>query len=168
MTDCNQVNWCLEILKVTPTFIIGCIALRIAWQQKETAKEQRKIAKAKLNLDLFTRRLEIFTKTWEAASSVSQTENPISAPISMTNLFAEASFLFDSDVEAYMKELAMKMNNLAIMRAQLQAKSRSNTAPPIHEDEYEEMNKLETWIFKAATMEIRNTFKRYLNFGEWH
>jgi len=53
MTDCNQVNWCLEILKVMPTFIVGCIAAHISWQQSKTAKEQSQIAKAKLNLDLF-------------------------------------------------------------------------------------------------------------------
>jgi len=116
MTDCNQVNWCLEILKVMPTFIVGCIAAHISWQQSKTAKEQSQIAKAKLNLDLFNRRLAIFEETWSAASSVMRSNEPVPPPVSMTNLYPEAYFLFGSDVEEYMKELAKKMTELSIIR----------------------------------------------------
>ena len=93
MTDWNQVNWGLEVLKVVPTFIVGCIAAGISWQQRNIAKEQSSTAKAKLNLDLFKRRLEIFEETWGAASIVIQSGEPIFAPLSMTNLYPEASFL---------------------------------------------------------------------------
>jgi hypothetical protein len=163
MTDCNQVNWGLEVLKVVPTFIVACIAVYIAFRQSKTAEEQREIAKAKLNLDLFTRRLDVFTKTWDAASSVSQSKEFRYAPISMTNLYPEASFLFGSDVEVYMKELARKMNNLASMREQTER----NNDFPIPADKNNEILELESWIFNAAAKGIRNTFSPYLNFGQW-
>jgi len=63
-----------------------------------------------------------------------------------------------------MKELAMKMNNLATIRAQ----TKSNNEFPIPIDKYNEILDLENWIFNAATKEIRNTFNHYLNFGEWY
>jgi hypothetical protein len=91
MADFNQV--CLELLKVMPTFIVGCIAARISWQQSRTAKEQCRIAEAKLSLDLFMRRLAIFEETWAAASSVISSSEPVPPPVSMTNLYPEASFL---------------------------------------------------------------------------
>ncbi|MEQ1544462.1 hypothetical protein [Methyloglobulus sp.] len=97
--DCNQVDWYLEFLKVTPTLIVGIIAVIITYQQ-------RNIAKAKLNLDLFERRLMIFNETWVVASSAIQSVEPIYAPPSFTNLYPEASFLFGGEVETYMKELA--------------------------------------------------------------
>jgi len=162
MTDCNQVNWCLELLKVMPTFIVGLIALGIAGQQSRTAKEQRSIAKAKLNLDLFTRRLAIFEETWSAASSVMRSSELVPPPASMTNLYPEASFLFGSDVEAYMKELAQKMSKLSIIR-QLTIKN-NNVLPS---DKINEALELENWICTAAMEGIRNTFSPYLNFGEW-
>lgn len=161
MTDCNQVNWCLEILKVMPTFIVGCIAAHISWQQSKTAKEQSKIAKAKLNLDLFTRRLAIFEETWSAASSVMRSNEPVPPPVSMTNLYPEAYFLFGSDVEEYMKELAKKMTELSIIR---QITIKNNITPP---DKIAASVELESWICSAAMEGIRKTFSPYLNFQQW-
>lgn len=106
MTDCNQVNWLLELAKITPTFIIGLIAVYIAWRQWETAR-------AKLNLDLFARRLEVFDKTWGAASSLNQKPDPVYPSVEFTNLLPEASFLFGAEVEEYMRVLIDKMNRLA-------------------------------------------------------
>jgi hypothetical protein len=142
--------------------IVGIIAAIIAWQQSKTAKEQRNIAKAKLNLDLFERRLEIFNATWAAASSVIQSNEPIYAPPSMTNLYPEASFLFRSDIETYMKELAGKMTQLAMIREQ--TKRNNDILPP---DKISETCELEKWIGNAAMQGVRDAFSPYLSFGHW-
>lgn len=160
MADCNQVNWLLEIIKIVPTFIVGLIAVRIAWKQGDIAQEQRNIAEAKLNLDLFTRRLAIFTETWEAASNVVQTNDPMPPPPSMTNLLPEASFLLGAEIEAYMKELADKMIALAAIR---RAKGNNNPDSPNKINEID----LERWIINAAKEGIRNIFSPYLNFSKW-
>jgi hypothetical protein len=145
-----------------PTVIVGCIAARISWQQSRTAEEQRKIASAKLNLDLFTRRLEIFKETWGAASSVRRSSDPVPAPASMTNLYPEASFLFGSEVEEYMNELGHKMNDLSVIR---QLTQRNNCV--LSPDEINKMKELDEWIYNAAMDGIRNKFSPYLNLGQW-
>lgn len=66
----------LELVKGVPTvlvtLLIGVIATYIAWRQCKVAKEQRRIAHAKLNLDLFQRRYEIFELTWAMLSSMNK------------------------------------------------------------------------------------------------
>ena len=75
-----EINWGVEIVRALPTLIVGVIATWIASQQAAVAKEQRRIAQAKLNLDLFHERMKIFEVTWSAASSVAQSAEPCHAP----------------------------------------------------------------------------------------
>lgn len=150
MTDCNQVNWFLESIKIAPTLIIGLIAAYIAWRQWETAR-------AKLNLDLFTRRLLVFDKTWGAASSLSVKPSPVYPPAEFTNLLPEASFLFGAEVEDYMKELKDKMNNLAVIYEQ----------GNLNDEKKNEAIELHRWIQNAASQGIRDIFRPYLSFGQW-
>lgn len=154
MTDCNQVNWLLEIIKIVPVFIIGLIAGYIAWKQWEAAR-------AKLKLDLFTRRLAIFTETWETASNVVLSRDPMPPPLSMTNLLPEASFLFGAEVEAYMKELIGKMSGLAAIR-----RARDNNNPNSFNNNDNEIV-LENWFLNEAKQGVRNTFSPYLDFSQW-
>jgi hypothetical protein len=72
------------------------------------------------------------------------------------------AFLFGSDVEAYMKELAQKMSKLSVIRQLTIANNK--VVPPNNIDEAFE---LESWIYTAAIEGIRNTFSPYLNFREW-
>jgi hypothetical protein len=155
MTDCNQVNWFLAFVKIMPTLIIGLIAAYIAWKQWETAR-------AKLNLDLFARRLEVFDKTWGAASSLSQNHSPVYPPVVFTNLLPEASFLFGAEVEEYMRLLVDKMNRLAII---YQAR---NDNTDFNNELKNEILELENWINNAARQGVRDIFSPYLSFGEWH
>lgn len=157
-----EINWGVEFLRALPTFIVGGIATWIASQQAAVAKEQRRIAQAKLNLDLFHERMKIFEATWSAASSVVQSAEPCYAPSSMTNLLPQASFLFRPEVEEYMKELISQMTKLAVIRAS--TKSNSNIVPA---DNIPEHVALETWLGNAARTGIREKFSPYLNFAEW-
>jgi hypothetical protein len=160
--DCNQVNCFLELLKVTPTLIVGIIAAIIAWQQSKTAKEQRIIAKAKLNLDLFERRLKVFEATWEAASLAANNGATIIPPPSMTNLYPTASFLFGVEVEAYMKELAGKITEFGTI-LELTRRNGGHVPP----ESINEMKELQYWIGMAAVEGVRNIFSPYLSFGQW-
>ena len=77
---CAEFNWYLEAAHILPTLFVAAIAACIAWQQLETAT-------AKLNIDLFEKRIAIFNETWEAASSIRVTSEPTMPKASFTNLF---------------------------------------------------------------------------------
>jgi hypothetical protein len=156
---CDSLCWWAEVLKILPTFIVGLIAARIAWQQSATAMEQRRISQAKLNLDLFDRRLAIFNATWGRASAVLNTDKPMLAPPDMTNRYAEASFLFGPEVEEFMKQLATTMTSLAMAREHLKSpKMLYDHDPEVKAENEKAKSDLmihETWIREAATSGIR-------------
>jgi len=160
--DFNQVNWCLELLKVTPTLVVGIIAAIIAWQQSKTSKEQRNIAQAKLNLDLFEQRLPIFDATFKAAifaykDNDEETKNE--AWQGMTNLYAEASFLFKPEVEAYMRELSETIGEL---------KKHRRDPNPNDNEKNKRVIELTKQLEEAVRQGIRTKFSPYLNFGQWN
>lgn len=162
VASCTNPSLWIEILKVLPTAIVGAIAAYIAWRQAEIAKEQREISSAKLNLDLFERRLAVFNATWEAASNSIINDHAELAPANMTNMFPQASFLFGPEIESHMREVAAKITRLAIIR---QMTIQNNNIPP--SETVSERVELETWIAKAATTGIRSKFAPYLNFSDW-
>lgn len=164
MSNCADI-W-LEIVKGLPTalvaLLIGVPTVYVAFRQKAIAAEQKRIAQAKLNLDLFERRLKVFEETWSAASAALRSDGPTRAPAAMTNLYPEASFLFEPDVEAYMHEVARKMTELAGIR-QMTVQN-GDVLPP---DKIDEHYKLEAWLFEAATTGVRSRFQPYLDFSKW-
>ena len=158
---CSEVNLALETLKIAPTAFVGAVAVYIAWRQYKVGAEQREIARAKLNLDLFERRLAVFDATWEAASRLS-TNEPSYPPVTFTNLYPQAAFLFGPEVEAYMKMLAAKLTQLAII-----ADLTSKNGGVVPADRTAERGNLEQWILVAAVDEIRAIFSPYLKFSQW-
>lgn len=162
MCDFACVNWGLELLKVTPTIIVAVMALSISRAQKNIAADQRDIAKAKLNLDLFERRMKVFDVTWGAASRCVNSATPEGAPIELTNLLPTAGFLFGPEVETYMRQLVHDINELAIC-AQV-TRQRGNIMDPDRIDRWTELN---LSIVNAATDGIRQVFGPYLNFANW-
>lgn len=159
-----QADLWVEIAKGLPAalvaLVIGAAAAYIAWRQKQIAEEQRTIAKKKLGLDLFDRRLKVFEATWGAASDALR--QPQHAPPSMTNLYPEASFLFGKEVEAYMKQVAEKMSVLAMIDQM--TRSNGDMMPPNRIDEH---CAAQTWLTEAALSGIRSVFSPYLDFAEW-
>lgn len=154
----------MEVLKGLPAavvaLLIGSIAAYIAWRQKEIAEEQRVIAKKKLGLELFERRLKVFEATWSAASdALRQAQH---APASMTNLYPEASFLFGKEVEAYMRQVAEKMSVLAMIDQM--TRNNGDLMPANRIDEY---HAAQAWLTEAALTGLRSVFNPYLDFAEW-
>jgi hypothetical protein len=64
---CIQGTICFELMKGIPAAIVATFAAGIAGI---IAWRQYKVAKAKLNLDLFERRYKIFHNTWEELSNI--------------------------------------------------------------------------------------------------
>jgi hypothetical protein len=134
------------------TLIVAAIAVYIAYQQWLTAR-------AKLNLDLFERRLPIFDATLKAAIfAYNDEETKNEALQGMTNLYAEASFLFKPEVEAYMRELSETIGEL---------KKHRRDPNPNDNEKNKRVVALTKQLEGAVRQGIRTKFSPYLNFGQW-
>jgi hypothetical protein len=88
--------------------VIGCIAARITYNQF-------RVAEAKLKLDLFERRYNIFHETWKTLSEVvgkGTREKNYGFGTPFNNYIPEAKFLFGADIETYLNTLASKWAKL--------------------------------------------------------
>jgi hypothetical protein len=86
----------------------------IAASQRDIVLEQRKVATAKLNLDLFDRRLRAVHGRWGflshgAVSDVTDYSDP-----KFTNLIRKARFLFGDEIADFMSEASSKKTQMAV------------------------------------------------------
>ena len=156
-----------ELVKGLPavvvTLVIGGIAAYIAWRQFQVAAEQRRLAQAKLKLDLFQRRYEIFEHTWSMLSSMIQ-ERPGQAKIEMDfdNARPRARFLFGPEVADYMAEISRRRIDQQIIMAT--TRQRGDVMRP---EGIQRNLENSTFFFNEASSGARDLFGHYLNFSEW-
>lgn len=158
----SLINVLVEIIKVIPTLLVGVIAARIAWQQSETAKEQRNIAQAKLKFDLFEKRLEYYNAMCELASAVESYRDhskAIDALKRMILLSRQSDFLFGSDVTDLVVEMCEKIR---VLGSGVEATIKNNNAVP--ENTLKEIQSANDWIKNAP---LESVFKPYLDFSQW-
>ncbi len=132
--------------------IIGIIAAWIAYNQY-------KVARAKLNLDLFDKRHHIFQKTWECLSQ-SQSPEAEKLRLNFTNLIPEVSFIFGKNVKDYMYDINKKLIELNMLTIKLKSGN-------ITKDETERITELSTWFYNEASIGSRKVFSEYLDFSKW-
>ncbi len=151
----------LELIKILPTFIVGLIALRIAWQQAETSRQQKKIAQAKLKFDLFTRRLAVYQAVMnlaDASKNYKSVEEAKQALQELILLAYEAEFLFGKPVNDLVTELCTKV---AILGKGLEKVAKTGS---IDHEQLPELRMANDWIKNAP---ITNTFRRYMDLSDW-
>ncbi len=104
----------IELLKIIPTFIIGCIAAYIAYQQW-------KISHKKLKYDLFERRFKIFEATKMFIVNIITCGGIGSERgrrmIGVANKYLPSTisvyFLFDQDIIDYVEECVRRVNEMS-------------------------------------------------------
>ena len=161
----------LELGKLAVTTLVSIVVGYVTWRissgqkaiaasQRDIALEQRRVATAKLNLDLFDRRYELFMEVWGflshgAVGDVVQYSDP-----KFTNLIPKARFLFGDDIADYMNEASTKKTQLAL------ANKQKTSAPYATPDADQQIYDLSIWF----TTEGKDCFKRfanYLDFANW-
>ena len=154
-----QPSILLELVKGLPAafvaLVIGAIATWIAYNQY-------KVARAKLNLDLFDKRHHIFQKTWECLSQI-YGENSKKRLQDFTNLIPEASFIFGKDIGNYMKEISNKIIEFNILNTKIQNASNGH----LGENDINRNAELATWLLNEASTGSRKMFSEYLDFSNW-
>ncbi|KFG96059.1 hypothetical protein GQ56_0116925 [Burkholderia paludis] len=158
----TQSIW-FELVKGVPAavvaLLVGIVAGLIAWRQY-------RVARAKLNLDLFEKRYELFMIVWAFASSVIQGgADTLTAKerIEMTNLLPKIEFLFGKDIADYVRKLSAQHASLwAILTA---TRANHGIMPAQHVDTHTELME---WFANEALEGVKQRFGVYLNFEEWH
>ena len=148
---------------VVVTLVIGGLAAYIAWQQYQVAVEQRRVAHAKLNLDLFQRRYEIFESTWIMLSAmIHGTPNLNEVESTFNNARPRARFLFGVGVEQYMTDLTTRILETKEIRKALE-----QSGPPGSAEQNARLIASQSFFQHEAGVGIRDMFGRYLDFSEW-
>lgn len=156
-----QSIW-FELVKGVPTavvaLVVGIVGGLIAWRQY-------RVARAKLNLDLFEKRYELFMVVWTFVSSVVQggvRRLNSQERVEMTNQIPKMEFLFGNDLAEYVRKIsAQHASLLSIQQATLR---NNNVMPEEHVQAHLELMK---WFADEASDGVRARFGEYLNFEEW-
>lgn len=142
---------------------LGTSQRDIAKQQALTAFEQKRISAAKLNLDLFKERYDLFMKVWGFLSdALEDTADKHSHPLQpeFTNLIPKARFLFGDEIANYMGEANKKRVQLWTL---LHMQRRGEGNPTF---EGKNIGDMHTWFSDEATNCFRR-FADYLDFSAW-
>jgi len=156
---CASGTVCFELLKGIPAafvaLVIGLIAACITWNQY-------KVARAKLNLDLFDKRHNIFQKTWECLSLIYDSDYE-KRRIDLMNYLPEASFIFGKEVEVYLRNINEKLIQFNI----LNIKIKNQQHHPVEDSEIKKNAELANWLLNEASTGVKDVFSPYLDFSKW-
>ncbi len=154
--NCIDGTICFELIKGLPaafvTLIIGILAVYIAWRQY-------RVAKAKLNLDLFEKRMKIYNETNLFLKGYLNTSGRNAEQAQhFSEFLTEAGFLFGKDIEDYMEELVRKFINQLRHREKV-----GNTSSEENKDAWES----EKWLARQQSQVVKAKFGKYLDFSLW-
>jgi|SRR5271170_1707414 len=151
MGCCVQGTTCFEILKIAPTALIALIVAIITFQQW-------RVSKAKLKLDLFDRRYDVFFKTWvilseTVAKGTRETNYGLGTPFN--NFLPQAKFLFGDDINNYLDLVSEKWTRLHGIEGM------------DRQSEYAQEKSDLMMFFHDESARAKDVFGPYLNFDEW-
>lgn len=144
-------------MQLIVTLIIGTIAGLLTLRQYQ-------LAKAKLKLDLFQKRFDIFHKIWIVLSETAivgtrPEHHGLGTPFN--NYAPEAFFIFGKDIEAYMEELSTRWKELRGLE------ERDDITSPERNEHIERMRVLTDYFFEQVSHGAKARFAPYLSFEKW-
>jgi hypothetical protein len=164
VTTCGPNTLCFQLAQGIPAGLvalaIGIVGAVIAWRQYQTAR-------AKLKLDLFDRRYEIFMATWSHLSSVVQNgpelKNETSQAFEILKKFRnnipQAGFLFGKEIERYLDEIHEKQMEAWELRLKYDLGDLS-------QQEIVRKTELTNWFINEAR-DAKRRFRPYLDLRSW-
>jgi hypothetical protein len=133
-----------------------------ARQAKEIAAQSKEVATAKLNLDLFEKRMVIFEHAWNLIGYAAAGKLYDYAKLGLLqNKLHEAGFLFGTDIEEYLLNLRLK----AIEEQNLLIRI-NKEGPYVDQSVRDRHDELKEW-FLNESKEIRTSFLPYMSFEKW-
>lgn len=164
------LEWAKILVPALITVVFAGWATRISQSQRDIAKGQKDIARAqkavahaKLNLDLFDRRFEMFQVTWGFLSAgVNSSEHEL-IHSDFTNQIPRARFLFGAEIADYMLEASNRRGRLSLLNRTLEARPNH----PEFTKLTQETTELHSWFFEEASKGCYKRFAEYLDFSAW-
>lgn len=135
--------------------VIGGVAALIAWRQY-------RVARAKLNLDLFEQRYDLYHLIWTLLSAQGSPVPQIEADFG--NSIPKAFFLFGNEVGDFMFECLDRLHQLRAARRKLGQTQHDDLARGAIEREVVVL--LDFW--ETELTRLRSRFAKYMDFEEWH
>jgi hypothetical protein len=144
-----------DVLKLL-TFLVACGLAFIAYQQFQ-------IARAKLKIDLFEKRIAVFNATRQMLGAmVSDGPGELEKVYEFRAAVAAAPFLFDDDVIAYLEEIDSRAVDLRAIVKRIEKPSTNGDRDSLIDKEAA----VQIW-FKNQLLEITAKFMPYLGLHTW-
>ncbi|MDN7645462.1 hypothetical protein [Burkholderia cenocepacia] len=159
---CETQSLCFELAKGLPA---AAVALVVAFGTGAIAWRQYRVARAKLNLDLFEKRYELFTMVWAFVSNVTaHGAPPLASPekTALVNSIPKIEFLFGSAIAGYVQDINSKAAALWVID-----QSRRVRSEVVPQEKIDEHRQLLDWFTNEAMEGVRARFGVYLNFEAW-
>jgi hypothetical protein len=138
--------------------VIGGIAANIAWRQAA-------VARAKLKLDLFNERYQLYVCLWTFLTLVEGEADQLLTPMAdLNNSLPKAAFLYGGEVGEYFEECLL---NGKALRVAMRTLARPEATAPARESAEAEIVRLSLW-HRNQLNELQSRFARHLNFEGWH
>jgi hypothetical protein len=164
VATCSPNTLCFQVAQGIPAglvaLVVGIVGAFIAWRQYLAAR-------AKLKLDLFDRRYEIFMATWSHLSSiVTNGPEPKSYPSAafeilktFRNNIPQTGFLFGKDIERYLDEI--HENQMEAWELQVRYDEGA-----LSQQEIVRKSELMNWFINEAG-DAKLRFRPYLDLRSW-
>lgn len=149
-SDC--LEWIKVISPAVVALVIGLIAAGIAWRQY-------RVAQAKLKLDLFDKRIDVFNVVWQFLSAAVMQEDlhPLSG---YSNVIPKARFLFGRDMAAYLEDASKRHTELWVLKKKIANGNATH-------QEIDRVADLSNWFYAQASTIVKARFAPYLDFERW-
>ncbi len=150
----SDASW-LSILQACIPVVIAAMVAWVGWRQLVTAK-------AKLNLDLFEKRMDVFEIVLGALThGAAQRAVPEPELREMLEAAPSARFLYGESVDAYIQEIAQK--NFELNRLLVERHKAGNI---MNSPEHQAVMTCQMW-FAAQRVECVKLFEPFLSFEKW-
>ena len=163
MESCVSGSVCFELVKGVPAALV---AVAVAIPTVFIAFRQYFLAKAKVKLDLFERRMAVYRTVYDGFVRVPNVERGDYDDLewdAVEGALKDGRFLFGTDIREYIEEMLNKWGQLGTIHRNKKADNGQISA----EDRQRE-RVLTHWFLNEASNGIYDRFGKYLSFEEWH
>lgn len=159
---CTSGTICFELVKGIPSAVV---AVTVAIAGGYITWQQYRVARAKLNLDLFERRYAVFELVWGYLSRTLQggPEAPFTGnSAELTNIIPQTEFLFGTEMAGYLRSIHSK----ALELWAIDQRTKAHGDVMAHADIQRHLEVMQ-WLNEQASTGAKAEFGKYLDFSRW-
>jgi hypothetical protein len=158
----------MKVATITGSIVVVVVTGYFAWHQREIAREQVRLAREKLRLDLYDRWFQIFTSIFDFYNVMISWQGTPEQAEARTNFFRayqESGFLFTSGsgIEALLK----KLNDDGMKVIGFKENSHHYKSDPAFLiEQHQKVTDIQLRVFEDGLAQLRAAMHPYLDFSE--